>query len=85
MTKFYEIKGRIAITGNPMMDAKLLGKFQAAYDELEARFVEVGGTIGMRIMTEKDKSAPIVQATTLAPEPVAETAVPMSRHRATGD
>ena len=77
MPKFYEIKGRVAITGNPMTDAKLLGKFQAEYDALQARFTEAGGTLDMRIATEKEKVA-----TASAPEP--EAAAPDNLPSATG-
>ena len=68
MPKYFEIKGRVAITGNPMTDAKLLGKFQAEYDALQARFTEAGGTLDMRIATEKEKVA-----TASAPERMDES------------
>ena len=72
MPKFYEIKGRVAISGNPMTDNKLLSTFQAEYDALSAKFTDAGGALDMRIVTEKEKTAPITQATTLAPEPVVD-------------
>ena len=71
MPKFYEIKGRVAISGNPMTDAKLLGKFQAEYDALASKFAEAGGTLDMRVTLEKTKPAAAAETTSLpeAPEP----------------
>lgn len=66
MNKFYEIKGRIAITGDPMADAKLLAEYQVEYEAFLARFTQAGGTMGVRIVTEKAKVEPVAVAT---PEP----------------
>lgn len=55
MPKYYEIKGRVAITGNPMSDAKILRQFETELDALSKKFAEAGGTLDMRIATEKEK------------------------------
>jgi hypothetical protein len=68
MPKFYEIKGRVAISGNPMTDAKLLARFQAEYDALAAKFTETGGSLDMRIMMEKEKAAATGKPTLKAAE-----------------
>jgi hypothetical protein len=65
MNKFFEIKGRIAITGDPMADAKLLAGYQVEYEAFHAKFCEAGGALGMRIVTEKVKGEAVVAA----PEP----------------
>lgn len=55
MPKYYEIKGRVAITGNPMSDAKILRQFEVELDALSEKFKEAGGTLDMRIAREKEK------------------------------
>jgi hypothetical protein len=91
MPKFYEVKGRIPVTGNPITDAKLLTKFQTEYDAFETGFVAAGGTLTMRPVTEKDKvaktvpAAPPPQSAPMASEPEPQPVVTehAPRHRGT--
>lgn len=79
MNKFYEIKGRIAITGDPMADAKLLAGYQVEYEAFLAKFYAAGGVMVMRIVTEKAKVETVVAA---APEPEKDKVSEMhGRHR----
>lgn len=85
MPKFYEIKGRVAITGNPMSDAKILRQFETELDALSEKFKEAGGTLDMRIATEKEKGdKSTTPGTPPAPEVIVEDSMLESdnpRHR----